>query len=40
LLPQHVVFGTRLAVVEHGQHVAGIDRITFLAALLFGYITF
>ena len=32
MLPQHVVFGTRLAVVEH-QHVAGIDRIIFLAAL-------
>src|SRR6516164_11403003 len=27
------------SVVEH-QHVAGTDRIIFLAALLFGYITF
>ena len=29
-----------MAVVEHDEHVAGIDPITFLAALLFGYITF
>src|SRR5215471_3923229 len=40
MLPQHVVFGARLAVVEHDQHVAGIHPITFLAALLLSYLTF